>query len=120
MPAKLTCSSIGFTPHPSSVVHDKMQHFLMFFLLTLLFYWIFDTTKRRILNMTIIFSLVIDIVSELAQSLVPVSPYVSSLTSSPALSISSISSYKHFLMTLMVVQLVWIRMRTRPKYNLPQ
>jgi hypothetical protein len=56
------------------VVHDKLQHFLMFFLLTLLFYWIFDTTKRRILNMTIIFSIIVDIVSEVAQAIVTVSP----------------------------------------------
>jgi len=56
------------------MVHDKLQHFLVFFFLTLLFYWIFDTTKRRILNMTIIFSAVIDIGSELVQALVPVTP----------------------------------------------
>lgn len=65
----------GFTPHPASIVHDKLQHFLMFFLLTLLFYWIFDTTKRRILNMTITFSIIVDIVSEVAQAIVTVSPF---------------------------------------------
>jgi VanZ family protein len=62
----------GFTPHPSSAVHDKLLHFLTFFFLTLVFYWIVDTTRRRILNMTIIFSLVIDIGSEVLQSFIPV------------------------------------------------
>jgi len=60
----------GFTPHPENIVHDKLQHFLVFFFLTLLFYWIVDTTKRRILNMTIFFSLIVDIGSEILQTLI--------------------------------------------------
>lgn len=41
----------------------------MSFFLTLLFYWIVDTTKRRILNMTVTFALVMGIGSEVLQSL---------------------------------------------------
>jgi flagellar biosynthesis protein FliP len=64
----------GFTPHPTSAVNDKIQHFLIFFLLTLVFYWVVDTTKRRLLNMTIIFSLAMDIGSEILQSFITVQP----------------------------------------------
>ena len=62
----------GFIPHPESTVHDKLQHFLVFFFLTLVFYWIVDTTKRRILNMTIIFSLIMGIGSEVLQAMITV------------------------------------------------
>jgi len=84
----------GFTPHPTSVVNDKIQHFLTFFFLTLIFYWVIDTTKRRVLNMTITFSLVIDIVSELLQSFLPVFLIFMSLKCSIAISIYWISLYE--------------------------
>ncbi|KAL9103958.1 MAG: hypothetical protein Q9163_001064 [Psora crenata] len=36
-------------------VDAKILHFITFFLLTVTFYWIFDTTRRRILNLTLLF-----------------------------------------------------------------
>lgn len=36
-------------------VNDKALHFVTFFILTLTFYWILDTTRRRALNFTILF-----------------------------------------------------------------
>lgn len=35
-------------------VNDKVLHFVTFFILTLTFYWIFDTTRRRNLNFTLL------------------------------------------------------------------
>ena len=35
-------------------VNDKFLHFVTFFVLTLLFYWILDTTRRRSLNLTLL------------------------------------------------------------------
>ena len=55
-------------------MNDKVQHFFTFFFLTLVFYWVIDTTKRRLLNMTITFSLVMDIGSEVLQAFLTVPP----------------------------------------------
>ncbi|KAK0673663.1 hypothetical protein QBC41DRAFT_311278 [Cercophora samala] len=38
---------------PSLPLNDKALHFLAFFLLTLAFYWVIDTTRRRTLNLTL-------------------------------------------------------------------
>ncbi|KAK4697391.1 hypothetical protein P7C71_g684, partial [Lecanoromycetidae sp. Uapishka_2] len=35
-------------------VNDKILHFITFFILTLTFYWILDTTRRRTLNLTLL------------------------------------------------------------------
>ena len=35
-------------------VNDKVLHFVTFFILTLTFYWILDTTRRRNLNLTLL------------------------------------------------------------------
>lgn len=35
-------------------VNDKVLHFVTFFILTLTFYWILDTTRRRTLNLTLL------------------------------------------------------------------
>jgi hypothetical protein len=35
-------------------VSDKVLHFLIFFVLTLTFYWILDTTRRRTFNITLV------------------------------------------------------------------
>ena len=35
-------------------VNDKALHFVIFFILTLTFYWILDTTRRRNLNLTLL------------------------------------------------------------------
>lgn len=35
-------------------INDKILHFTTFFLLTLTFYWILDTTRRRTLNLTLL------------------------------------------------------------------
>jgi len=46
--AYLTFSSI------QPPINDKVGHFLTFFILTLTFYWILETTRRRALNLTFI------------------------------------------------------------------
>ena len=35
-------------------VNDKVTHFVAFFLLAITFYWILDTSRRRLLNLTLI------------------------------------------------------------------
>ncbi|KAI2603768.1 hypothetical protein GGR54DRAFT_622260 [Hypoxylon sp. NC1633] len=37
-----------------TIINDKVLHVLTFFLLTLAFYWIIDTNRRRTLNITIV------------------------------------------------------------------
>ncbi|KAK4224578.1 hypothetical protein QBC38DRAFT_485268 [Podospora fimiseda] len=38
----------------SLVINDKLLHFLTFFTLTIVFYWVVDTNRRRTLNLTLI------------------------------------------------------------------
>ncbi|OBT75739.1 hypothetical protein VF21_05959 [Pseudogymnoascus sp. 05NY08] len=53
-------------------INDKAVHFLTFFLLTLCFYWILDTSRRRTLNLTIsICTALLGIGSEFLQALLP-------------------------------------------------
>lgn len=53
-------------------VNDKVLHFLAFFSLTVNFYWIFDTNRRRIINMTlIVVTVVLGVGSEFVQSALP-------------------------------------------------
>jgi hypothetical protein len=53
-------------------VNDKVLHVLTFFLLTIAFYWIVDTNRRRTLNFTLIVcTVVLGVGSEFLQSLLP-------------------------------------------------
>ncbi|KAL7272124.1 hypothetical protein RUND412_005080 [Rhizina undulata] len=53
-------------------VNDKALHFVTFFALTLIFYWILETSRRRVLNITLVTcTLIGGIGSEFAQSFVP-------------------------------------------------
>ena len=52
-------------------VNIQVLHFVTFLLLTLAFYWIFDSTRRRVLNFTLLFvTLVLGVGSEGVQGLV--------------------------------------------------
>ncbi|KAK9329851.1 hypothetical protein V1520DRAFT_342063 [Lipomyces starkeyi] len=70
VPLLLLSAYLGFAP--IDVQYDKPVHFLVFFTLTTLFYWIVDTTRRRLINATIIVCILLGgIGSELVQSFVP-------------------------------------------------
>lgn len=52
--------------------NDKFLHVVTFFLLSLVFYWIPDTTRRRTLHLTLVVcTLVLGIGSEIVQGLLP-------------------------------------------------
>jgi hypothetical protein len=54
------------------VINDKVLHFLTFFLLTTCFYWILDTSRRRNLNLTLVFcTCVLGVGSEILQGFLP-------------------------------------------------
>ncbi|KAK2800193.1 hypothetical protein FQN51_006269 [Onygenales sp. PD_10] len=64
------------TPQTPSTIplqpNDKVLHLLTFFLLSLTFYWILDTTRRRTLHLTIITcTMTLGIGSELLQAILP-------------------------------------------------
>lgn len=53
-------------------VNDKVLHLVTFFILTIVFYWIVDTNRRRNLNMTLVVcTLCLGVGSELVQSILP-------------------------------------------------
>ncbi|TDZ34960.1 Uncharacterized protein C8034_v011537 [Colletotrichum sidae] len=53
-------------------VNDKVLHFITFFLLTLVFYWILDTNRRRTLNLTLtVCTFVLGVGSEFLQGFLP-------------------------------------------------
>lgn len=53
-------------------INDKILHFVTFFALTLTFYWILDSTRRRILNLTLLLVTAgLGVGSEALQSLLP-------------------------------------------------
>ncbi|KAI1097452.1 hypothetical protein F4804DRAFT_327596 [Jackrogersella minutella] len=55
-----------------TIVNDKVLHFLTFFLLTVAFYWILDTNRRRTLNLTIVVcTLGLGVGSEFLQGFLP-------------------------------------------------
>lgn len=61
---------LGSTQIPQ--VNDKVLHFLTFFLLTIAFYWILDTTRRRVLNLTLlVVTFGLGLGSEALQGLLP-------------------------------------------------
>lgn len=54
------------------VVNDKILHALTFFILTVVFYWVIDTTRRRTLNLTLLVcTLILGIGSEFVQGFLP-------------------------------------------------
>lgn len=70
---------IGLLPHSASPSvpsqlqpNDKFLHVVTFFLLSLIFYWIPDTTRRRTLQLTLIVcTVVLGIGSEIVQGILP-------------------------------------------------
>ncbi|KAK3486627.1 uncharacterized protein B0T23DRAFT_229783 [Neurospora hispaniola] len=55
-----------------TLLNDKTLHFLVFFLLTVTFYWILDTTRRRILHLTLsVVTLGMGVGSEFVQAAIP-------------------------------------------------
>lgn len=70
----LLSAYVGLSPNPlpSAPINDKILHLLTFFLLSLAFYWILDTSRRRTLNFTLIVcTLCLGIGSEFLQALIP-------------------------------------------------
>lgn len=67
---------VGLTSlHADAYGNDKAVHFLTFFLLTLAFYWILDTNRRRTTHITIIVcTLALGVGSEILQRLLPYAP----------------------------------------------
>ncbi|KAG6204677.1 hypothetical protein E4U35_003196 [Claviceps purpurea] len=54
------------------LVNDKVVHLITFFILTIVFYWIVDTNRRRTLNMTLaVCTLCLGVGSEFVQSILP-------------------------------------------------
>jgi len=67
----LAAAYLGLSALQIPQVNDKILHFVTFFLLTIAFYFILDTTRRRVLNLTLLvvtFSLGLG--SELAQGII--------------------------------------------------
>lgn len=53
-------------------VNPQVLHLITFFLLTLVFYWILDTTRRRLLNLTLlVVTFALGLGSEAVQILIP-------------------------------------------------
>ncbi|KAI8948719.1 hypothetical protein F4801DRAFT_555902 [Xylaria longipes] len=54
------------------LINDKVLHALTFFILTVVFYWVIDTSRRRTLNLTLVVcTLVLGIGSEFLQGFLP-------------------------------------------------
>ncbi|KAK3899555.1 hypothetical protein C8A05DRAFT_36830 [Staphylotrichum tortipilum] len=73
----LLAGYLGLTPlHLDSasnpLLNDKFLHFTVFFALTLAFYWVVDTTRRRTLHLTLaVCTGVLAVASELLQAVIP-------------------------------------------------
>jgi len=70
-------AAAGFSPPdykiPSYKESDKVLHFVAFFLLTLTFYWIFETARRKVLQLTFtVVTLGLGCVSEIVQGALPI------------------------------------------------
>jgi VanZ family protein len=70
-------AAAGFSPPdytiPTYKQSDKVLHFVAFFLITLSFYWILETSRRKVLQLTFtVCTLGLGCVSEVAQGLLPV------------------------------------------------
>ncbi|KAJ4388113.1 hypothetical protein N0V93_008718 [Gnomoniopsis smithogilvyi] len=58
--------------HLDVLINDKVLHFLTFFLLTVVFYWILDTNRRRTLHFTLVVcTLGLGVGSEFLQGFLP-------------------------------------------------
>lgn len=73
-------AAAGFSPPdykiPSYKQSDKALHFVAFFLLTLCFYWILETSRRKVLQLTFtVCTLGLGLASEVVQGLLPVSRF---------------------------------------------
>ncbi|KAI1432090.1 hypothetical protein GGR50DRAFT_697398 [Xylaria sp. CBS 124048] len=54
------------------VIDDKILHAITFFILTVVFYWVIDTSRRRTLNLTIVVcTLILGVGSEFLQGFLP-------------------------------------------------
>ncbi|KAI0475586.1 hypothetical protein GGR56DRAFT_675701 [Xylariaceae sp. FL0804] len=54
------------------IVNDKVLHLLTFFVLTVVFYWILDTNRRRTLNLTVVVcTITLGVGSEFLQGFLP-------------------------------------------------
>jgi VanZ family protein len=67
----------GFSPPdytiPSYKQSDKALHFTAFFLITLTFYWILETSRRKVLQLTFtVCTIGLGCASEVVQGLLPV------------------------------------------------
>ncbi|OQE40973.1 hypothetical protein PENCOP_c005G00963 [Penicillium coprophilum] len=70
---------IGLLPHSASSTiptqlqpNDKFLHLVIFFLLSITFYWVLDTTRRRTLHVTLVVcTLGLGVGSEVVQGLLP-------------------------------------------------
>lgn len=75
----LISAAAGFAPPeynatPTYKQSDKVLHFIAFFLLTLTFYWILETSRRKVLQLTFtIVTLGLGTSSEVVQGLLNVS-----------------------------------------------
>ena len=68
----LLAAYLGLTAIHIPQVNDKVLHFFTFFLLTITFYWILDTSRRRVLNFTLlVITFGLGLGSEVLQSLLP-------------------------------------------------
>ena len=68
----LGAAYLGLSSTQVPQVNDKALHFVTFFTLTLLFYWILDTTRRRVFNLTLlIVTGILGLGSEALQALLP-------------------------------------------------
>ena len=68
----LLSAYVSVTPPKIPQVNDKILHFLIFFLLTVTFYWILDTTRRRTFNLTLVLiTFCLGLGSEVVQALLP-------------------------------------------------
>lgn len=71
-------AAAGFSPPdysiPSYKQSDKVLHFVAFFLLSITFYWILETSRRKVLQFTfLVCTLGLGVASEVVQGLLPVS-----------------------------------------------
>ena len=54
------------------IINDKVLHALTFFILTVVFYWVIDTSRRRTLNLTLVVcTLALGVGSEFLQGFIP-------------------------------------------------
>ncbi|CEL08025.1 Putative VanZ domain protein [Aspergillus calidoustus] len=75
----LLSAYVGLLPHrdsppvsPSLQPNDKFLHLVTFFALSLIFYWIPDTSRRRTLHLTLVVcTLVLGVGSEILQGILP-------------------------------------------------